>query len=128
MDYVLVDTEARKKHLASLYEEIQWPFIRTPKWVFQPFPSWLFTKSLETNIGPWYNSEPGTFHSIDALKRWAEANKHLAGPARADLCSYRRYYLDTLNDPFVMDDPRCALITEQAYAYFKLSYQEKVGK
>ena len=31
MDYVLVDTEARKKHLASLYEEIQWPFIRTPK-------------------------------------------------------------------------------------------------
>ena len=37
-----------------------------------------------------------------------------------------RYYLDTLNDPFVMDDPQCALITEQAYAYFKLSYQEKV--
>ena len=31
MDYVLVDTEARKKHLASLYEEIQWPLIRTPK-------------------------------------------------------------------------------------------------
>ena len=40
----------------------------------------------------------------------------------------RRYYLDTLNDPFVMDDPQCALITEQAYAYFKLPYQEKVGK
>ena len=38
-----------------------------------------------------------------------------------------RYYLDTLNDPFIMDDPKCALITEQAYAYFKLSYQEKVG-
>ena len=38
----------------------------------------------------------------------------------------RRYYLDTLNDPFVMDDPQCALITEQAYVYFKLSYQEKV--
>jgi len=68
IDYVLVDTEARKKHLASLFEEIQWPFIRTPK-----------------------------------------------------------YYLDTLNDPFVMDDPRCAIITEQAYAYFKLPYQEKVA-
>ena len=37
-----------------------------------------------------------------------------------------RYYLDTLNDPFVMDDPSCARITEKAYAYFKLPYQEKV--
>ena len=31
IDYVLVDTEVRKKYLASLYEEIQWPLIRTPK-------------------------------------------------------------------------------------------------
>ena len=39
MDYVLVDTEARKKHLASLFEEIQWPFIRTPKSALPSFTS-----------------------------------------------------------------------------------------
>ena len=32
VDYVLVDTEKRKPHLSSLYEEIQWPFIRTHKY------------------------------------------------------------------------------------------------
>ena len=31
VEYVLVDTEGRRKHLPMLYEEIQWPLIRTPK-------------------------------------------------------------------------------------------------
>ena len=42
-------------------------------------------------------------------------------------CCPLRYYLDSLNNPLIMDDPECAAITEKAYSYFKLSYQEKVG-
>ena len=94
MEYMLVDTEQRKNHLVSLFEEIQWPLIRTKKY--------SYIKSI-LSIKPMFIS--------DYLP---------------DLISPTRYYLDSLNDPFIMDNPKCAAITEQAYVYFKLPYQDKV--
>ena len=43
-----------------------------------------------------------------------------------DLIFLCRYYLDTLSDPFVMDDSQCAAMTESAFIYYKLPYSEKV--
>ncbi|XP_023333600.1 kelch-like protein 3 [Eurytemora carolleeae] len=68
MTWVLIDSCTRREHLHSLFKEIQWPLIRTPK-----------------------------------------------------------YYSDTINDPFVMEDKRCARIMEKAEEYFNMSYEEKIN-
>jgi len=68
MKWVLVDTTNRRPSLDVVFQEIQWPLIRSPK-----------------------------------------------------------YYSDTVDDPFVMENKNAARIMEEAEEYFNLSYEEKVG-